>query len=201
MKNLLIAVPLLVLLTSCVVSDGHNFDFSNVSKLDLRQMKDTEYNNLFVEPWREEKTTTDDDKFDNIKYYYASGNSFSGRGSVRILLLEFKDGQLNAYDYASSFDEDKTRIDLTGVAKLKIGVSTKGDVFSALGRPHGKALCPTEIENFKDKCDRAAEIWGWGEYEKYHTRVKEKRPKVTKVFVMFDKEGKVMDLKTYHIIK
>ncbi|HXY55225.1 MAG TPA: hypothetical protein VEM40_11215 [Nitrospirota bacterium] len=200
MRNLLIAAPLLVL-TSCVVSDGHNFDFSNVPKLGLHQMKDTEYNNIFAEPWREEKTTTGDAKFDNVKYYYASGNTFSGRGSVRILLLEFKDGQLNAYDYASSFDEDKTHIDLAAVNKIKIGVSTKEDVLIALGKPHGKALCPSEIAIFMDKCDKAIEIWGWGEYEKNYTRVKEKRSKVTEVFVMFDKEGTVRDLKTYVITK
>jgi len=200
MKNLLIAVFLLML-PSCAVSEGHNFDFSNISKLDLHQMKDTEYNNLFAEPWREERTTSGDATFDNIKYFYASGNTYSGRGSVRILLLEFKDGQLNAYDYASSFDEDKTRIDLTNVKKVKIGVSTKEDVLIALGKPHGKALCPTEIENFKDKCGKAPEIWGWGEYQKYYTKTAQKRPKVTEVFVMFDKEGKVMDLKTYDITK
>lgn len=200
MKNLLIAAPLLVL-TSCVVSDGHNFDFGNIPKLDLHQMKDTEYNDIFAEPWREEKTTTGDAKFDNVKYYYATGNTFSSRGSVRILLLEFKDGQLNAYDYASSFDEDKTRVDLANVSKITIGVSTKEEVLIALGKPHGKALCPSEVAIFKDKCDRATEIWGWGEYEKYYTRVKEKRPKVTEVFVMFDNEGKVSGLKTYDITR
>ncbi|HAM51890.1 MAG TPA: hypothetical protein DCP92_14830 [Nitrospiraceae bacterium] len=200
MRNLLIAAPLLML-ASCAVSDGHNFDFSHISKLDLHQMKDTEYNDLFAEPWREEKTTTGYARFDNVKYYYASENTFSGRGSVRILLLEFKDGQLNAYDYASSFDDDKTRIDLTNVSKVKIGVSTKEDVLIALGKPHGKALCPTEITGFKDKCDRVSETWGWGQYERYYTRIKQKRPKVTEVFVMFDKEGKVADLKTYDIIR
>jgi hypothetical protein len=111
-------------------------------------------------------------------------------------LPEFKDDELNAYLYSSSFDPDKTRIDLTKVDRIKIGLSTENDLLSLLGKPSGKALCPSALGEYKDKCAKDSEVWAWMEIGKSGTVFQHSYIRPSKLlFVVFDPASLVVDLK------
>jgi hypothetical protein len=63
----------------------------------------------------------------------------------------------------SSFNEDKTKLDLKNLGKLRAGLGklTKDDVLQMVGKPNSKALCPSMIDEFKEKCAKNTEVWGW----------------------------------------
>jgi hypothetical protein len=185
-------ITITMLLCSCTA--GLMFNYNKAADLDLYQLKSTEYTDLFGAPLRSTNMTTGDGKYKHV-WYYSSSKALSSRVSRRTLFLEFKDDQLNAYVYASSFDIDKTRADLLKVDHISIGTSTKSDVLTLMGKPYGKALCPSLLGDYKDKCTKPKEIWAWIEFDKT-TSVWNNDPRGNKsVFVMFDASGKVIDLK------
>jgi len=154
------------MLTLCSCSAGLRFNHDKVATLDLHQFKSTEYVNLLDEPFRTSNTVTADGKYKHAWYYSALRDYLIGNVSRRTLLLEFKDEELNAYLYMSSFDSDKTQLDLPKVDQIKIGISSKNDLLSLLGKPSGKALCPSVWGEFKDRCAKASEVWAWMKIDK-----------------------------------
>ncbi len=100
------------------------------------------------------------------------------------MALEFKDGLLNGYVYYSSFDEDRTKVPRSNIDGIIIGKSTKDDILTLFGKPHGKILCPTTFSNLKVKCDKATEIWLWNQLERGYKMMA----------VSFNKDGEVIDL-------
>ncbi len=98
---------------------------------------------------------------------------------------------MNAYLYNSSFSSDKTAVDLSKAENIKIGMS-KDDVLAIMGKPHAKALCPTQMYDLKDNCAKAKEVRGWMAYELRHAnKVVENK----KLFVMIDENNKVIEFK------
>jgi hypothetical protein len=79
------------------------------------------------------------------------------------MLLEFKDGRLNGYFLWSSFNTDKTEVNVDKLDKLENGVGklSKLDVLDMLGKPNAKAFCPTMIDELKENCATNSEVWGW----------------------------------------
>jgi len=111
--------------------------------------------------------------------------------------LEFKDGKLNAYVHASNFESETTLAPMNKINQLKRGESTKAEVFKLLGKPNGKALCPSTLADFKDKCDGNSEIWTWqsiGSQPNDGTRTK--RPSAIRLFVTFNQTGLVKEIET-----
>ena len=78
---------------------------------------------------------------------------------------------------------------------IKIGTSTKNDVLTLIGKPYGKALCPSMLGFYKDMCPKASEIWAWSQFEKTNA-IESNDPRGSKsLFVLFDTNGHVIDLK------
>jgi hypothetical protein len=179
----------------CSCSAGLRFNHDKVAALELRQLRSTEYVNLFDEPFRTSNTVTADGKYKHAWYYSAIRDYLIGNVSRRTLLLEFKDDELNAYLYTSSFDTDRTQIDLSKVDRIKIGASSKNDLLPLLGKPSGKALCPSVWGEFKDKCAKASEVWAWMKIDKTGSVLRIDNRGSKSLFVAFDPAGLVVDLK------
>ena len=185
----------LIFLCSCA-SFGPNFH-PNPTALKLGQLKSSEYIKLFGEPNGTQYKTTLDGKYEIANYQYTQNTL--GTVSSRVLVLEFKNGVLNGYEFASSFDEDKTKADLQSVDHLRDGIGklSHDDVIKALGEPDGKSLCPSTLSDYKDKCAKGTEIWAWFITEKlkfgFSNHVDEKE---TDVYIIFDVNGKIADVQT-----
>ncbi len=185
--RLISILMILIAVTAC--TSGLQFNHEKFTELDLDRIKVNEYINMFGEPYRTTNMNVSGDKYQIAWYHYGS-RPFLGNFSIRNLLLEFKKEQLNGYLYASSFSSDKTRIDFTKVDKIQVGISTKNDVLSLLGRPYGKAYCPSQLQDFKDSCAHAKEVWAWMMFD-VGKRLYNKKFAT----VMFDENGKVIDIK------
>jgi outer membrane protein assembly factor BamE (lipoprotein component of BamABCDE complex) len=83
-------------------------------------------------------------------------------------------------------------VDISKVDNVKIGLSTRDDVISVLGKPYGKAFCPSQLADFKDSCTKAKEVWGWVTFQH---GVGNKFVERKYVLIMFGEDGKVVDVK------
>jgi hypothetical protein len=183
----------LTLLLVCSCTSGLTFKHDKIPALDLHSVKQSDYTDLFGDPFRTVDVTTSDGRYQQV-WFYKAFQPFLGNASRRDLLLEFKNDQLNGYFFVSSFDVDKTKVDLTKVAQIKIGTSTKSDVLSLFGKPGGKTLCPSQLPVFKDKCTKPTEIWAWFEVNKTGSIASRDTRGRKSLFVMFDANDKVIDL-------
>ena len=179
-----------LILSSCATAPKR-FNYTSVPALELGQLKVSEYPDRFGKPTLVGRKITAEGSFDVARFRDVKGTS------GRELVLEFKEDVLNAFFYTSSFAEDRTNADLTKTDQLKVGTSTKEDVARILGRPQGKARCPTVLRDFKDSCDKGKEIWAWTAADRAPTR---NAPlKASYVYVAFDNDGKVVDKETTEI--
>ncbi len=183
-------IPVLVTfiaVTACTA--GLQFNYEKVNDLDLDRIKQSEYVDIFGTPYQTTNMNVSGDKY-QIAWYHYGVRPILVKAEIRNLLLEFKQEHLNGYIYASSIKNDKTRIDISKVDKIQVGTSTKNDVLTLLGRPYGKAHCPTQLNDFKDGCGRAKEVWGWMMFDVGKVIYNKKF-----AMVMFDENGKVIDIK------
>lgn len=189
--NLWTLISAISILSAC--TSGYQFKSERFADLDLHKVKGSEYASIFGEPFKTNNMIVSGDKYQIAIYHFGFRPFFLGNPSVRTLLLEFKNDELNAYLYASSFNSDKTSVDISKVDNIKIGISAKDDVLTFLGSPHGKAICPSQLQEFKDNCAKAQEVWEWMMFKLGHTgTVAEKKF----IIIMFDQNGKAVDLKT-----
>ena len=181
-------VPLLLFCSCAVV--GHKFEAPSPDQLEFGKLTPADALAHFGKPLVKNESVTPDGSFEVYKYTYAE----NGVGAVnnRQLLLEFKDGKLNGYYFLSTFDKDKTKVDLTNVDKLKAGLGklTRDEVTALAGRPNGKALCPTVLLDFKDKCDKNTEVWGWLMSDNINVWVP-RRVKTSDLYISFGSDGKI----------
>jgi hypothetical protein len=181
-------VPLFLFCSCAVV--GHKFDAPAPEQLEFGKLTPSEALTSFGKPAVKTDTTTKDGNFEVYKYTYAENNVGAING--RQLLLEFKEGKLNAYYFWSTFDKDKTKVDLASIDKLKAGIGklTRDEVITLAGKPNAKALCPTILVDLKDKCDKNTEIWGWLMTDNINTWVPRK-VKASELYVSFGPDGKL----------
>jgi hypothetical protein len=135
---------------------------------------------------------TSDGNFEIYKYVYSHADISAF--STRVLLLEFKDNKLNGYYYWSSFNADKTKVNLQNIDTLKMGMGklTKNEVIALIGKPEGKALCPTMIRDFKDECSKNTEVWGWYMADNINLwALTPQKIKTAELSVSFDSVGKI----------
>lgn len=144
---------------------------------------------LFGKPTSTETKVTPDGSYEFYKYDNAKIGLIIV--SERVLLLEFKDGKLNGYVRWSSFDEDKTKVDLKSVDKLKQGLGklTKNDVLQLVGKPDSKAFCPSMIDEFKEKCAKNTEVWEW--YMRDKSGLQPNVFNYSQLYISFDASGKI----------
>lgn len=147
-------------LCSCA-SVGDKFAMPSDDKLELGKLTSSQATSFFGKPKLTATKLTTLGNFEYLKYNFSRVDISAV--STKQLVLEFKDDKLNGYYYWSSFHDDKTTVNVTNVNAIKMGFGkmTKEEVLQLLGKPYGKALCPSEITNFKDACEKNTEVWGW----------------------------------------
>ena len=163
-------------------SDGHDFKYQNTKLLELKQTRRSDCEAMFGRPKSVEVKDTSDGKFEFVDYMWAQAVVVSTHTSRR-LMLEFRDGVLNAYFYASNFDQDKTSANVDRLKDIQMQTAKKEDVLRIVGKPTGKVLCPSSV--FKSVCQGCTEAWVWSEMGNGDGIT----PKV--MMVSFDKDGVV----------
>jgi len=185
-----LAVLLIVFCTAC--AGGRDFNYKTVPTLEIGSLRSTDYQDIFGKPWGAKTTTTSDGKFESAFFQYTQQNMTTSMG--RFLGMEFRDGRLNAWLYISTFDDDRTAVDLAATDKIRKTISTKSEVQGVLGKPHGKALCPSLIEDYKDRC-KSAELWAWAGTNGPVT-LGEGGRELSTIFILFDRDGIVTQIET-----
>jgi hypothetical protein len=192
------APMLLMLVVTGCASAGHHFNYAAADSLELGQLQSSEYRKVFGEkPTALLTRTTSDGKFEIARYTYAYADMSTAES--RVLILEFKDGNLNAFEHLSSFNCDKTAALVDDADQIKEGLSTKDDILRILGKPNGKAKCPSLLQDFKSLCDKGVEVWNWQAMKKLSTWVAAYgggRAKVNSISVVFDANGIVLEIET-----
>jgi len=184
----------LVLLAGGCANVGEKFDATKARSLDLGSMHDTDFRAAFGDPRTDIKQSSDSGSFEEVTYLYAHADLSNAQ--ARQLSLEFRDGVLNAFNYLSSFDEDKTTADTQKMESVKKGVSTKTDVLAILGAPSGKVKCPTQMTDFvKYAKPGVAEMWCWAAFGSVST-FGDHSTNSTVIVVSFNPSGVATDVIT-----
>ena len=176
-------------------SVGKQFTYNGSSSLQLGKTSLADCEKIYGKPNAEQTIDNADGKFDIVRYLYAHANLSSAQS--RVLILEFRDGVLNSYDYLSSFDEDRTVVNTDQQNQIKSGTSTKSDVVRIMGQPHGMAQCPSQNADFKDKCAKGTQVWVWNGMNKLSTlghTFSGDQIEMQSIFVVFNKDGIVTDV-------
>lgn len=170
-------------LAGCM-SVGSKFNYQRVNELTLGEKPAAGYETMFGTP-RSIRTRKDPDG--NFKQvYYVYGVMYEG---ARLLALEYKDETVNAYYYATSFNDERSQIDTARFDQVEIG-QTKEEVEQLLGKPNGQALCPCYLRMFKDHCDLGHEIWTWNAVS---STGEDTSAEKVYMFVVFDRKGAVVN--------
>jgi hypothetical protein len=182
------------LVSGCSI--GHTFNHEAASNLELGQITLSDYRSVFTNsPNTVSQRINANGTYNIVHYRLRHGNLQAI--TIRGLLLEFKDGKLNAFVHVSNFEGEKTPVPVDNMNQLKRGESSKPEVFRLLGKPNGKALCPSTLADFKDRCDGNSEIWTWQSLgDQPNEGKKTKPPATTNLYVSFDKTGVVNEIET-----
>ena len=173
-------------------SGGTQFDYQNLPSLELGKTSSKDSVSMFGEATNVEVKQNSDGEFQLLRYVYVHANI--GTAKERTLILEFRDGLLNAYSYASSFKEDQTLVDAGQLSEVERGTTRGRDMEDLLGRPNGKARCPSE--SFKIWCAVGTEVWVWRSMNRLSTFgsvFTGIQTETNTVFVVLDNEGLVID--------
>jgi outer membrane protein assembly factor BamE (lipoprotein component of BamABCDE complex) len=188
----------LVLFATGCASVGHDFNHDAAANLELGRLQKSDCYAKFGEhPQATSEKTTVDGHFETIRYVHAFADM--GSAKARVLVLEFKNGTLNAFIYLSSFDEHQGSLLSDKLGSIAPHVSTKDNVLTLLGKPNGKALCPTTLADFKENCDKCVEVWKWASMTSVSTfgaAYGGKKPSTASISVGFDHNGVVTDITT-----
>ena len=174
---------LVVLICAGCATAGKKFNYEGVPSLEIGGLTTGDYQATFGPPSGTESSKSADGAFLRASYAYAAGNVSTT--AVRVLALEFKDGRLNAWIYVSGFEEDATSTNFEALNQIATGRSSKNDVLMALGRPNGKARCPSTLVDYKDRC-KSEEVWVWSAYPRQATFGGKEH---NLIFVQFDPAG------------
>jgi len=189
MKNTLgmLSIVLFTVLSGCA-SGGIKYQYANIPKLRLNEFKIEDVSTVFGKPYKTGKHITNEGTYDILRFEYAFADVGTARG--RVLILEFLNGALNSYVSNSSFDEDRTLFDGEKIDQVKVGESTHADAVNILGEPHGKAHCPSTLDDYKKRCENASTVWSWMSQRKIVT-MGVKNVGGSNAFLSFDSIGKV----------
>jgi len=189
-KLICIVLTVLTIVSGCA-SSGKNFIYQNRNLIELHKTTIDEAVQYLGKPSSKVFKSTKEGDFEILTYAYAYATP-SG-ASARVFFLEFKNGKLNGKIYNSGFKEDITEFNFENYKNIKIGVSNKADVIKFLGTPSGKAICPSTLADFSDKCKDATEIWAW-----FHTKTSEgydtETIKSKTLKISFDSIGSVVNI-------
>ena len=172
MRNTLVMLQchtliLLALFVGGCASVGETFPYQEYKSLELGKTSSEDYRTIFGNPLSVNTKDTEDGKIELATYVYGAANIGSARS--RALGLEFKDGLLNSYIYISSFEEEESILDAAKLEQIERGVSTREHAVKTLGEPNGIAKCPSQLPDFKDRCESVMEVYAWTLMERLST--------------------------------
>jgi hypothetical protein len=167
---------------------GNDFNYRAASALELGKLGAGDYKATFGPPRSTQNSSGAEGAFHIAGYVYAHGSLASV--AARALSLEFKNDRLNSWIYVSGFDEDLTTVNAASADALVVRSSQKSDAQKALGTPHGRALCPSTLVDYKDRC-KGAEVWAWMAMRKQGATLGKGPTESSSVFVIFDESGTV----------
>ena len=163
-KSLRYSLVFFAMLFSGCASVGDNFPYQEYQSLELGKSSNEDYRVVFGNPQTVTSEDTDDGRFEIVNYIYGKANLGSAGG--RALILEYKDGLLNSYIYASSFKEEKPVLDIGKLTQIERRVSTIEHALQILGEPSGMAICPSKSPSFKNRCESVEEVYAWSLVER-----------------------------------
>jgi hypothetical protein len=167
-------------------SVGKEFNYQNRTELVLDETTKMEALALFGEPVSTTVVNDNGEPYEVVQYLYSYGNL--GGASARILVMDFKDGKLNAYVYNSGFPEDATEFNFSAAESIKKGVDTKEKIIQLLGEPTGKCRGVSVLGDYKTRCAEGTEVWSWL-YTSPTDGLDASSSKTSSVFVTFDQSG------------
>jgi hypothetical protein len=174
---------------------GHGFNYNAVANLELRKTQVSDCAAIFgAKPNATSEVTTADGKFETERYQDVGVDTVVDRACI--VVLEFKDGSLNAFTQLSNLDNEQNLVLIENASQVKIHASTKADVLRILGIPNGKALCPSLLS--KSECEKCVEVWCWqsmGTISKF-AFANGYKPETKSIVVSFDKDGTVSNIET-----
>jgi hypothetical protein len=190
-----IAACLLLSTVPCACGTPHDFSLKDAKSLKVGEAKSSEYRALLGEPRAVTKRTNPDGTFE-MAVYSKVIDEFSG-DCIRLLVLEFKDGILNAVLSGSSCSDETTTANIQAAMNLKrdLGKVARDGVIAVLGDPDGRARCPSLIPSYQSMCqqsDQTSEVWSWLSVPRRAVFSREQHSAT--VLVSFDHEGKPLDV-------
>jgi hypothetical protein len=181
--------------TTSEKSSSKKHSFTDTSALVLGKTTPDECRALYGEPQAKSSQTGGDGAFE--LYRYTQVVRGPTKGFARALLAEFKDGVLNAYASGSSFPEDRATFSVANISKIEYATSTKDQVRSVLGKPHGILRCPTKLFGGSTACKPSSrEIWVYEDYRSVNLSAPHTRQMFTGavVRIVFDEHNLVTDI-------
>lgn len=160
MRSITLLHSILLALSCCACATvGEDFDFANLDRLVLGETTSSQAIEYLGAPEKSASGTDGAVKTETLTYRYGYGSL--GGANSRMMFLEFRGGTLNAYIHCSSFEEDSTNFDPSAVARIQEGVTDQAGAVRVLGKPAGKAHCPTALADFSSRCAGCVEVWKW----------------------------------------
>jgi hypothetical protein len=153
----------IIALCGCAtMSQKHSY--SDTNSLVFGKTTPAECRAFFGDPKETDLQTNPEGKIETYRYFEKTDRW--GKGVARLLAIEFRDGVLNGYAFLSSFAEDRTTFAVTNLAGVEWAASTREEVSQLLGKPQGKARCPTRLFPGLDRCKATGrEIWFYANLE------------------------------------
>ncbi len=155
-----LALFLVFFLTTGCASTGKQFNYQRWSELELGKTTEADTRSLLGTPMNTSTLSNEDGTYSVLRFQYVKANVVTGVAS-RVLIAEFKDGVLNSFAYNSGFPEDSTDFDIEASQGVRVGKSTVDDVERIVGKPTGKARCPSMLDDYKTRCDKGSTVWLW----------------------------------------
>jgi hypothetical protein len=189
-------MPLFLLsIITCSDTFASKFNYKNVHLLELNKTTINDALKYFGTPVKRSNESNDDGTFEVIRFVCSAVSGYPPIEN-RLLVLEFKNGVLNAFLYNSVVKDEQNNFNYDNYTQIIKGETNKEKVISLLGTPSGKAICPSILEDYKDKCKNSTEIWTWLNTTKipdYYNFAKIKGKSIT---VSFDNNGVVTNIES-----
>lgn len=142
----LISIAIICVSVGCVsIFVGKDFKKEPIKDIVVGKTTKAEIINSFGVPYNENKVTFNNTEFEIFNYLYSFLDYSTNKQMKKELRCEFKNGLLNSYNFVSTFEDDRIRIDKNKLNTLEKGKTTKSAVQNVLCIPHGIALIPTSL--------------------------------------------------------
>ena len=180
----LILIGFTCALCGCTSGVGSEVNKVAVDQLRVGRTTQDDSRRMLGKPLRTQTVTTGGSTF--VVDHYSYSESQLGAVKARSVNVECRDGLVNGYAYASSFDFDKTQAPMAAVASVKERQSTRQDVERLLGLPSGRVRIPTSFRDVSEiaRGTGGVELWFWFSMDKITWSTNDQT--VRMIYVVFD---------------